>query len=131
MASKEELEALGIATKQCKECCRDISEDEYKQFKGYCKKCYAERRNIERQKASYNGDSNSNDIYEYAPKNTIAKIIKIISIISAIAGIIIGLVTIGELEVMSVAIIIVSIISAVFVYALGEIIQLLEDIKNK
>ena len=46
MASKEELEAMGITVKQCKECCKDIPEEEYNSHKGYCKSCYNDRYNI-------------------------------------------------------------------------------------
>lgn len=136
MASKEELEAIGIKNIQCKECCRDITEEEYKTHKGYCKNCYGERKNIERRKEIYNNENNeSENIEEFEDngKNTVASIIKGIAVISAIAGVIVGLVSIDALNfgVMAVVIIIASIISAVFIYALGEIIQLLEDIKNK
>ena len=65
--------------------------------------------------------------------NTVAKVIKIISIIVAVGGFIFGLYTIDGLNTGSLVapIIIGSVIFAVFLYALGEIIQLLEDIKNK
>ena len=54
MASKEELEAMGIETRECKECYREISEEEYKKYKGYCKNCNKERQEIERRKREYN-----------------------------------------------------------------------------
>lgn len=38
----------------CKECCKEISEDTSKEYKGYCKSCYNEKYN------SYNDDSNLN-----------------------------------------------------------------------
>lgn len=65
--------------------------------------------------------------------NKIATIIKIISIVVAIAGVCIGISQFESYrtEELGWIYIIVSIVSAVFVYALGEIIQLLEDIKNK
>lgn len=66
-------------------------------------------------------------------RNTVAKVTKIISIIVAVGGFIFGLFTIDGLNTGSLVapIIIGSVIFAVFLYALGEIIQLLEDIKNK
>ena len=136
MASKEELEAIGIKKFQCKECCRDITEEEYKAYKGYCKNCYGERKNIERRKEIYNNENNeSENIEEFEDngKNIVASIIKGIAVISAIAGVIVGLVSIDALNsgVIAAVIIISSIISSIFIYALGEIIQLLEDIKNK
>lgn len=73
-----------------------------------------------------NNNSNSNNSI-----NNIAKIIKVIAILEAISGLILGLMLIKEIETMSIIIIVVGFISAVFIYALGEIIQLLEDIKNK
>ncbi len=133
MASKEEMEALGIVVKQCKECCKDISESEYNSHKGYCKSCYADRNNIERAKRNFNNDTSEQVEYESntSKTNTVAKIIKTIAIIEGIAGIILGLATMGNLELLSIAIMVAGFISAVFIYAIGEIIQLLEDIKNK
>lgn len=65
--------------------------------------------------------------------NAVAKVIKILAIITAILGIVFGVYAIDILNMDEGALIIIiaSIISAVFTYALGEIIQLLEDIKNK
>lgn len=88
MASKEELEAMGISSKEE----------------------YSKNESI----------------------NTVAKVIKIIAIISAIVGIIFGIYAIDGLNMDEGAIIIIvaSVVSAVFVYALGEIIQLLQNIDN-
>lgn len=33
-------------TKQCKECCRDITEDDYNAYDGYCKFCYPDKEEI-------------------------------------------------------------------------------------
>lgn len=132
MASKEELEAMGIKVMQCKECCRDISEEEYNSYKGYCKSCYKDRHNIENNKKQYNQNVNNSINYEEeSTTNIVAKIIKIIAILEAIAGILLGLVFIEDLEIMVIVVIVASLISGVFIYAIGEIIQLLEDIKNK
>lgn len=80
--------------------------------------------------------SNDKD-YQEKPKyictktNAVAQIIKVIAIIEAIVIVIVGLVSMEYLETMSVVIIVAGVISAVFIYALGEIIQLLQDIKDK
>ena len=115
-------------TKQCKECCRDITEDDYNAYDGYCKICYKDKTEVLEQRKSYNQEEEPVN----TSRNKIAILIKIIAIIVVIAGICIG---IGQFEPyrteeLGWIYIIVSIISAVFVYALGEIIQLLEDIKN-
>lgn len=134
MASKEELEAMGIIVKQCKECCKDIPEEEYNSHKGYCKSCYNDRYNIEKAKRQFNktdNNTNDNEEEEKSTTNIVAKVIKIIAILNAIAGVILGLVGIEDFEVYAVIFIVASIISSIFIYAIGEIIQLLEDIKNK
>jgi hypothetical protein len=67
--------------------------------------------------------------------NKVAQTIKIIAIVIGVLGFAIGLFTIlndgGEISTVSISFIIIGIVSAIFIYALGEIIQLLEDIKNK
>ncbi len=43
MASKEEIEAMGLEVNdydKCKKCNKKITEDEYKMYKGYCENCY-------------------------------------------------------------------------------------------
>lgn len=75
--------------------------------------------------------NNANIIENNYYQNTVAKIIKILSFILGILGIIVGLTTIEDLQLMSIIIIVTSLISSILIYALGEIIQLLEDIKNK
>lgn len=132
MSNKEELGEMGIEVRECKECCRDISEEEYRKYEGYCKNCYEERRDIERRKIEYNNEEQEDDEEEFEEngKNVVATIVKVIALISAIAGIILGVYLIEEMEIMAVTIIISSIISSVFVYALGEIIQKLENIER-
>lgn len=109
--------------KQCKECCRDISREESEQYNGYCKKCYK----IIKEDDENNKTVNKNE------KNIAASIIKAISIIGAIISVIYGLNLLGSYTTSTIGffVIIISIISAVFIYGLGEIIQLLEDIRNK
>lgn len=115
--------------KQCKECCRDITEDDSKEYNGYCKNCYKEFKNIEtiQQKLKEHGSNIQN---EY---NIVARIIKVISIIISIIGVIYGLSMLDSwrTEELAFPIIIGSIVITIFVYGYGEIIQLLEDIKNK
>lgn len=60
-------------------------------------------------------------------KNTVAKILKGYAIANGIGGIILGLV-LGE--VIGWAIALAGIVASFFIYAFGEVIQLLEDIKN-
>ncbi|MBO5349044.1 MAG: hypothetical protein J6A89_04420 [Clostridia bacterium] len=62
--------------------------------------------------------------------NTVAYIVKKIAIIIGIVGVFFAIVVINN-QTYSIPVLIASITSAIFVYALGEIIQLLEDIKNK
>ncbi len=127
MANDEELNAMGIKVVKCKECFRDISEEEYTKYKGYCKNCYEKRK---QEYTSKNRDVNED--FDGNGKNIVATVVKGIAIISAIVGLIVGLISIDELnsEIMAVSIIIISIISAVFLYALGEIIQKLENIEK-
>ena len=68
-----------------------------------------------------------------ARTNKVATLIKIIAIIGAVIGIILGCNQFDSYrtEELGWLYIIGSVAFAVFVYGLGEIIQLLEDIKNK
>ena len=131
MASKEEMEAMGIEVKQCKECCRDISKEEYDKNKGYCKNCYEEKENIKSEKAKYNNTQKETKFIT-PTNNKVAIIIKTIAVIVGVAGIIYGCTMFDSsyTEEIGVVYIIVSIISAVFVYALGEIIQKLQNIED-
>lgn len=83
--------------------------------------------------SNYNNDNKNNNVNVLVKTNKIATIIKALSIVEVVIGVIFGLYAIDGLNMDegAVIIIIASIISAVFIYALGEIIQLLEDIKNK
>lgn len=64
--------------------------------------------------------------------NTVAKIIKVIAIISGVIGAIYGFYAIDGLNAdeWGFAIIIISVITAVFMYGFGEVIQLLSNINN-
>lgn len=110
----------------CKECCREITKSEAEANKGFCTKCYLMR------KKEYSNNNISNYSNELRT-NIVARIIKVIALIGGIIGVIFGFTLLDSYssEELAFPIIIASIVSAIFVYALGEIIQLLEDIKNK
>ena len=78
-------------------------------------------------------DNKDNNVNVSARTNKVATIIKALSIVAGVIGVVFGLYAIDGLNMDegAVIIIIASIISAIFIYGLGEIIQLLEDIKNK
>ena len=80
-----------------------------------------------------NNDNKNNNVNVLVKTNKIATIIKALSIVEVVIGVIFGIYAIDGLNMDegAIVIIIASIISAIFTYALGEIIQLLEDIKNK
>lgn len=130
MASKEELKAMGIKVMQCRECCRDITEEEYKKYDGYCKNCYINRESIEEEREIYNDSTEEETVYDDGI-NKIAKTIKIIAITLAVLSIIASLILREKLGIiLLIASIIVSIISSIFIYALGEIIQKLQNIED-
>lgn len=120
-----------MANRQCRECCRDITEEQYQNYNGYCKNCYKDKENIENRRYDYNNTTEKKQTYAEEETNGIAHAIKIIAVLSAIAGVILGIISFEELEGMAVAIIVGSIISAIFICGFAEIIQLLQDIKNK
>lgn len=98
--------------KQCKNCCRNITEEESKLYNGYCQKCYE--------------DSNDNC------ENGVASKIKSIAILIGVIGIICAFFVIFSSNIiLAVIIAVISIVIAIFIFGYGEIIQLLEDIKNK
>lgn len=107
----------------CKKCNKEISAIEDNLYSGYCENCYDEV-NKKNQKQYSNTHNN----------NIIATILKALSIfisIIGIIGLIVGIAT-DEMEVFTgIIIILSSFISSIFIYGFGEIIQLLEDIKNK
>ncbi len=78
-------------------------------------------------------DNKNNNVNVSARTNKVATIIKALAIVEVVIGVIFGIYAIDGLNMDegAIVIIIASIISAIFTYALGEIIQLLEDIKNK
>ncbi len=67
---------------------------------------------------------------EYYTTNNVSGIIKIISILELIVGIIICIVCSQYLEIYTIVGIVISIISAVFIYAIGELIGIMHDIRT-
>ncbi len=105
-----------------------------------CKKCGVKLYRQEelknesiREESTENEDIRDKMMGHFTNTNKVALAIKVIAIVGAVIGVIYGcsLFDSAYTEEIVIIYIIVSIISAVFIYALGEIIQLLEDIKNK
>lgn len=128
MASKKEMEAMGIEVRQCKECCRDISKEEYDKNKWYCKNCYEEKENIKKEKASYNNTQKEKET-TMATNNKVAIIIKTIGVIVGIIGVIYGCNMFDSSYTEELAIVYI-VVSLAFVYALGEKIQKLQNIED-
>ena len=63
--------------------------------------------------------------------NNVARIIKTLGILVFIGGLIIGFRFIDKVDELFVVFIVVGVVSSIFIYSLGEIIQLLQDIKDK
>ena len=96
MASKEELEAMGISN----------------------------QRNI-------NNNIENNNFNNDIKINGISLALKVIGVISIIAGLITGFILFEDEFFIGLAILIGSVITGTLILGVGEIIQLLEDIKNK
>lgn len=130
-----------MAKMQCKECCRDISEEEYNRNSGYCNICYKDRHNIENKKETFNKGENS---YSYIEDNTIknkiankfklvVNILKFLGYSGAILFVVISMIE-GEGGygiLIGIGIAIATWFGCLFWEAVAEILQLLEDIKNK
>jgi len=97
--------------KQCKSCCKYITEEELKEYNGYCPKCYEDNNN--------------------KGENQVTSNIKSVSVLFIIVGII-GTICAFTYNILLAFIVgIMSIVISRFIFGYGEIIQLLEDIKNK
>lgn len=112
----------------CKECCRDITEEESKLYDGYCKKCYKINQDYLRENESSNGVNPVSDTIK-----TISTILKVIGYIGTAVLLfsiiyLLGFLT-GIISAFAEAFIIFIITTLLDGFA--EIIQLLEDIKNK
>lgn len=109
---------------ECKECCREISEEDSKLYDGYCKNCYKEK------------NSTSKDEYINATAAKLLIIKKIILIIGIVSTIACALFFFSEeytlLGVISLIIgFFITTISSILLEAKAEIINLLEDLKTK
>lgn len=107
----------------CKLCNKEILPLEEVLYKGYCENCYE---SIYVPSENINNHSNRN--------NAIGTLIKCLSIISAIVCIIVFIIEMQNYTITGiecVLLIIASVVGSIFTYGFGEIIQLLEDIKNK
>lgn len=104
-----------------------------------CKNCGAKlykNRNSKTEKITENIVSEENDDYtennSYVKQNKVALVIKVIAVVGAVVGIIAScrMFEASYTEDMAVIGIIASVIGGVFSYALGEIIQKLQNIEN-
>ena len=104
-------------SKECKECCREISDEDYKMYNGYCKNCYKEH--------NKNSDNNSS-------LNTYHKISIFYFIIMVLSGIIAGFIIRTIYDEFNFAImlsiILIGFITYFIFYMLATIIQ---EIRNK
>ena len=116
------FEENDISNKTCKSCGSELYKFDIEQNISSSSK-------QERKKNVPKYENNKKDTYKHT--NNVAKIIKILAIFIGICGFILCLSLIESLEVFAIVYILLGIILAIFIYALGEIIQLLEDIKRK
>lgn len=124
MASDEDLKAMGILTEKCSVCHKKITSQEYIENGGMCANCinkFEESLGVTEERKK---ELNSNNT------NIVAITIKVLSIISAIIGVILGIIIFEDFEVYAVGFITVILISCLFVYAIGEIIQKLQNIEE-
>ena len=101
---------------KCKECCRDISKQDFKKYNGYCKNCF---------NLKYD---NSDD---ECTRNNVAKLIQELSKVIVILNIIISIFVGIENTTLAIIIFLSTSFASLILYGFGETIQLLEDIKNK
>ena len=115
---------------KCEKCQKDFKEDEL--MNGLCFDCF-EKLQQEKQfsKEMTHFIDNKDDNVKVKEKNLVASILKVLAIVAIIASIIVLFIPNDLGNYYSFLVTIAGIISSIFIYALGEIIQLLEDIKNK
>lgn len=104
----------------CKKCGRPLDHDDIE----YCKGCYDYK----------NGRMHEEKIVENErldKSNGLGTALKVISAIEIIVGIIAGIILFEDEFTIGLTVIIATIVSGLLVAGIGEIIQLLEDIKNK
>lgn len=110
----------------CKKCKKCFNENELNN--GLCFDCF-EKLQQEKQQPEQRLHFTDNDSIKIQEKNLVASIIKIFAFIEAILSVLFMFLPLENHY--SFIITIAGIIIAIFTYAFGEIIQLLEDIKNK
>lgn len=115
-------------SKICKKCGRLIKMDEYI-YNGVCENCHKGINNQSKHAQEANErEKHSKETNE--KENHVASIIKIIAILIALLGTLVSFAYISDLEGLTFVYIIASVISAIFVYAIGEGLQLLQEIVN-
>lgn len=146
MASDEELRAMGIETSNniiiCEKCY-----EENEANRTTCKSCGAKlyknntTRNSKKEEKNYNYKENYNTNMASTESNKMAKILRVIAVIEIICGFIVGGVLGDTFGVgyygyefnwgLCIGIIVASLISGIFILGFAEVIQLLQDIKDK
>ena len=143
MASNEELRAMGIETDNniiiCEKCY-----EENEASRTTCKNCGATLyknkaiRNSKSEDRNYNYKENYNVSVDDAENNKMASILKVIAIIEIICGFIVGGILGDTFEIgydynwgLCIGIIVASFINGIFIMGFAEVIQLLQDIKDK
>ena len=67
---------------------------------------------------------------EYYTTNNVAGIVKILSIVELIIGVVACIICNQYLEIFTVVVIVISIIISIFIYAFGELIGIMHDIRT-
>lgn len=101
----------------CNNCKKDLKTGD--SINGLCENCSQEKNKV-----------NNNKNIKETNENTVALILKFIAVLTAIIGFLYGA-SLDNNEEIGAIFIIVSFISAVFIYGFAEIIQKLENIENK
>lgn len=113
----------------CSKCGKIITADEIINNGGYCSNCMKKHERelsalgISEKREKHSQETNKEE-------NKIANIIKGLAILVALLGTLVSFSYIDDLEGLTFVYIIASIISAIFIYAIGEGLQLLQEIVN-
>lgn len=105
----------------CKKCGRPLDHDD----KEYCKGCYDYDN-----KELYVQNDDKEDSYTNR-SNGLATALKFVAMIEIIVGVIAGIVLFENEFFIGMSVLIATVVSGLLIAGVGEIIQLLEDIKNK
>lgn len=127
-------ENINKSKELCQNCGKQLKNE--KGFAGLCEACWQEAKEKAKESNKISNENYSSNQYkqysEENSKNKVASVIKVIAIVGAIIGLIYGF-NLREnvyTEELGATIVIVSIISAVFIYGFGEIIQKLQNIED-